>query len=127
MQTKSCPDCGDDIAARAKQCKCGWRDADNVLQFKARSTIKSDPTLLARSHSMYRGPSEAEIIVAGEYPKPGNGMGNWWAKRILRLHELEESPGHTSVRIAQGVLGVKTAAELRAAEANAPLRVPEPA
>lgn len=115
MQTKSCPDCGDDLALRAKRCKCGWQEKGQVLDFKPRN-IRSDPAELARSHGLYRGPTEAEMIASRRYPKPANGMGTWWAKRILCLVELGvELPLH-SVMSAQQVLGVKTAKELRESE-----------
>lgn len=110
MQTKSCPDCGDDIALRAKRCKCGWQE---VAQINPHRQIKSDPAELARSYELYRGPTEAEQIASKEYPKPATPGGTWWAKRILRLTELGVDLSLSSILAAQQVLGVKTAAELR--------------
>ncbi len=64
----------------------------------------------------WQRPTEAEKIVSREYPKPANGFGTWWAKRILRLEELGQKMPLHSLMSAQEVLGVKTAAELRELE-----------
>jgi hypothetical protein len=60
--------------------------------------------------------NEAEEIASREYPKPANGFGTWWAKRILRLEELGQKMPLHSIQSAQQVLGVKTAVELRESE-----------
>lgn len=56
----------------------------------------------------------AELQVEREFPKPAHGKGRWWARRILRLVELGEPPPFISIRAAQEVLGVSTAADMRA-------------
>jgi len=171
MQTKTCPECGDDIALSAASHKCGWRakprttPTEQASQDRNRCAWSSgqdrcwyagtighgtrgDGSLFCRAHILctdaahgqrvvqeslrYTGGNAAystaelyaatlglyissgipkrtpiEAQVAEEIPRPENGFGKWWAKRIIRLAELGEPPPPRSIEIAREVLGVK--------------------
>lgn len=54
-------------------------------------------------------PSAAERQVEKEIPRSADGVGDWWARRILRLHELGHPLPQISVAMARQVIRQKSA------------------
>ncbi len=56
--------------------------------------------------------TEAELQASREYPKPKDGLGTFWAKRIVRLEQLGERQTAHPLRCAMNVLGLTDISQL---------------
>lgn len=105
MSSRHCPECGESLKPKATDCICGWTSAPRNL--RPEHHRMTDEQKAGYEAMGMRYPVDAiEAQANREYPKPANGFGDWWARRILRMVDLGKDMPLASVLIAKQVVKV---------------------